>query len=478
MVFVFFYFPVKGQQNNTFFLMHNVPQSNLLNPAVQIKCKWFIGIPVLSSTQLNYSNSTFSFNELFTQSSGSASLDIDAFYNNIKKTNLLSSELHSDLISVGYRKNDYYFTFNIAEKINLALTYPGLLMDLAWKGNSQFLGETATFNNLSTQSVYYREYAIGISKVWDANNIFGLRAKLLFGKSNLYSGKSEMSLYTDPNTFDLHLKGDVTTSASFPMTITLNSDGNINGIEMQEVSLFSFLMNGQNKGFAIDLGVIHRYTENITLSASMLDLGFIRWQSDVNNVNISGSFDYTGTGMGSDFNNVDYMVNLGDSVLNHFNPEITQNKYYSWLPLQLYLGGMYQYAPNLGIGVINRNVIYRNKFHSSLTLSANTAFWDKLSASLSWSYLNNTYKNIGAGLAWYSRGFQFHMISDNLLGIIKPLDARTLNLRFGFSVLLGCPKDKKEEMQMSNKYNSISKGNCFWAKRLLQKKYKKKIKRD
>lgn len=476
LVFLFFYFPLKGQQNNTVYLMHNVPQSNLLNPAVQIKCKWFVGIPALSSTQLNYSNSTFSFNELFRQSNGSASLDIDAFYNNIKKTNLLSSEIHLDLISVGYRSNDYYFTFNIAEKINLALTYPGSLMDLAWKGNTQFLGETAEFHNLRTHSIYYREYSLGISKVWDVNNIFGIRAKLLFGKANVYSGKSEMSLYTDPNTFDLHVEGDVTANASYPMTIIQNSDGNISGIEIQEIDLLSFLMNGQNKGFAIDLGAIHRYSENITLSASMLDLGFIRWQSDVNNMNINGSFDYTGTGLGSDFNNVDYMTNLGDSVLNQFNQTITQDKYYSWLPLQVYLGGMYQYSPNLGLGVVNRNVIYRNKLHSSLTLSANTVVWDKLSASISWSYLNNTYKNAGAGLAWHSSGLQFHMVSDNLLGIIKPLDARTLNLRFGFSILMGCPKNRHEEIQMRNTYHTMSKGNCFWAKRLLQKKYKKKIK--
>ncbi|MEE4197815.1 MAG: DUF5723 family protein [Bacteroidales bacterium] len=456
--------------------MHEVPQSNLLNPAVQIKCKWFVGIPALSSAQLNYSNSTFSFNELFTQNSGSASLDIDAFYNNIKKTNLLSSEIHLDLISVGYRKNDYYFTFNIAEKINLALTYPGSLMDLAWKGNTQFLGETAEFNNLRTNSAYYREYAIGVSKVWDANNIFGIRAKLLFGKANVSSGKSEMSLYTDPITFDLHLEGDVTASASYPITITQNSDGKISGIDMQETDLVGFLMNGQNKGFAIDLGTIHRYSENITLSASILDLGFIRWQSDVNNVTINGSFDYTGTGVDSDFNRIDYMTNLGDSVLNQFEQTINQEKYYSWLPLQIYLGGMYQYKPKLGIGVVNRNVIYRNKLHSSLTLSANTVVWDKFSASLSWSYLNNTFKNVGAGLAWHSRGLQFHLVSDNLLGIINPMDSRTLNLRFGFSILWGCPKNKKEKMQMSNKYDSMTSGNCYWTKRLLQKKYKQKVK--
>ena len=208
-----------AQQNSTFYLMHEVPQSNLLKPAVQINCKWYVAFPLLGSTQLNYSNSTFTFNEIFATNDGSASLDIGSFYNNIRKTNLLSSEIHLDLISVGYRFSDYYINFNIAEKINLAATYPGSLMELAWKGNTQFLGETAEFNNLRTHSVYYREYSLGVSKVWDAYNIFGIRAKLLFGKANIYSGKSEMSLYTNPNTFDLHIEGDINVNTCFTLTI-------------------------------------------------------------------------------------------------------------------------------------------------------------------------------------------------------------------------------------------------------------------
>ncbi len=170
------------------------------------------------------------------------------------------------------------------------------------------------------------------------------------------------------------------------------------------------------------------------------------------------------------------MTELSDSVLDAFNQTVTQDSYYSWLPTQIYLGGMYQYRPKLGIGAVSRNVIYRNKLHSSFTLSANTTVWNKLSASLSWSYLNNTYKNIGLGLAWHSRGLQFHMISDNVLGIIKPLDTRTLNLRFGFSFLFGCPKNKEEEQKMSNPYNSQNNGNCYWAKKM-DKNYKESLKK-
>ena len=456
--------------------MHDLPQSNLLNPAVQIKCKWYVGIPLLASTQLNYSNSSFSFNDVFSTASGSATLDIDNFMSNVKKTNLLSTELHLDLISIGYRKDDYYITFNIAEKVNAAVTYPGSILELAWEGNTLFLGETEKFNNLRTHTTYYREYALGVSKVWDAYNLFGARVKLLFGKANIYSGKSEMSLYTDPNTFNLEVEGDIKINTSFPITVNQDADGNISGITMGELDPLGFLMNGKNKGFAIDLGWIHKYSDDLTFSASLLDLGFIRWQTDITNIHLSGAFDYSGVGLGTGFDDTEYILDIRDSLVNSFDQTVTQEKYYSWLPTQIYLGAMYQYRPKLGIGVVNRNVIYRNKLHSSLTLSANTTLWNKLSGSLSWSYLNNSYKNVGLALAWHGRGLQFHAVSDNVLGFFKPMDARNLNLRFGFGLMLGCPKNKKEELKMSNDYSPVSEGNCFWVKDL-QKEYKKKRKK-
>ena len=123
----------------------------------------------------------------------------------------------------------------------------------------------------------------------------------------------------------------------------------------------------------------------------MLDLGFIHWKSDVNNIQLTGSFDYSGVGLGTGFNNTGYILDLRDSLINSYEQTVTQDSYYSWLPTQIFLGGIYQYKPKLGIGLVNRNVIYRNKLHSSITLSANTTLWSKLSGSLSWSYLNNTF---------------------------------------------------------------------------------------
>lgn len=451
--------------------MHNVPQANLLNPAVQIDCKWFVGIPLLTSTQLNYSNTAFSFNDIL----GSGNLNIDALNDNVHRADLLATEVHLDLISLGYKYHEYYIIFNIAEKVNMAFTYPGDLVGLAWQGNTQFLGETANFNNLRTNTSYYREYSLGVSKVWDPYQTYGIRAKLLFGKLGVYSGKSEMSLYTDPTTYNLSFEGDVRLNSSLPLIVNQNPDGAITGVTAQDFDLIGTLFNSQNLGFAVDLGGIYQYDEYLTLSASMLDLGFIRWKTTPNNIQMKGSFEFSGTGMGSDFNSNGYIIDIRDSIFESFTQDITNDPYYSWLPLQIYIGGMYQYLPKLGIGAVNRNVIYRNKLHSSITLSANTTLWNKLSASLSWSYLNNTYKNVGLGLAWHGRGLQLHMVSDNVLGIFKPLDARNLNLRFGFSLLLGCPRNKKEAAKQNQYSPSAENANCSYFEKI-EAKFKKRKK--
>lgn len=473
LLFSFLHASLFGQQSNTLYLMHEVPQSNRLNPAVQPACKWFVGFPMLSSAHFNISSSAYAFNDIFAVENSTANLQAENLYKNAQKSNLLSSELHLDLLSIGYRFGPYYIHFSVAEKINAAITYPGSMMELAWKGNSAFLDERVKLNNLHTHSGYYREYSLALSKRWNATNTFGLRGKLLFGKANAYSNKSSISFYTDPNTFNLNAKAKATLNTSFPMTVTQNNSGRITGVQIEDMDPGSFLLNNQNRGFAIDMGWIHKYSEAITLSASLLDVGFIRWKTNLNNIHVNGSFDYSGTGLDSDFNSTEYITALSDTIFEAFSQTVTQDSYISWLPVQVYLGAKYQYKPALAFGGVARSVLYRKKLHPSVTLSAQTTLWNNLSAAMSWSYINNTYKNLGAGLAWHSRNLQMHIVSDNILGFFSPLNTRTINLRFGIGFLLGCP-GKGDTINRSSVTPSIIGGDCSWAQKW-PKPYKKKL---
>jgi hypothetical protein len=451
---------LQAQQGNTFFLMHAVPQSNLLNPAVQIDCRYFIGIPVLASAHLSYSNTAFTYNDL----AGTDTWNIEGIFDQMHPTDLYTAEAWFHPISLGYRRKAFYYTFNIAEKVHGYQTIPRDVAEMTVHGNGPFVGDKASFNGLRPGGYHTREYSLGISKVMSPYLTAGIRAKLLFGKANLTSGRSKMSLATAEDNFSILLDGDYTLNSSFPFTLTEDSAGNIDGIEMEEIVPLDYMLNRGNPGFSVDLGAIYRYDERITLSASLLDLGFVRWRTDLNNVSGEGEFAYGGTDLSTVLVSMGFLEEMVDSLMNSLEVTNTRDPYTYFLPTQLYLGGSYRLSDAISLGAVNRNVIYRSKLHSSFTISAQADLADRLLAAVSWSYLNNTVRNVGLGLAWHGKGIQFHAVTDNLLGFFYPFDTRTLNLRFGVGMMLGCPRDKREE-QMEGLSRMLPGGECPYPER-------------
>ncbi len=450
---------LRAQQANTLYLMHDVPQSNLLNPAVQLECKYYIGIPLLSSVHLSYSNTAFTYNDL----AGTDTWNTEGVLDQMHNTDLYSVEAHLHLLSLGYRRKGLYFTFNVAEKMHGFQTVPKELAEVAIHGNGPFVGETASFNAFRPGGYHVREYSLGLSRIFNQKLTAGVRARLLFGKASIYTSRSKMGMTTREDNFGLLMEGEYTINGAFPATITQDAEGNIDGIIVDEIDPYTYLMNRGNPGFALDLGAMYRFNDKITLSASLLDLGFVRWKTDLNNVEGEGTFTYNGADIESELVSSAFLTEMGDSLLNAFETTVTRDPFNSFFPTQLYLGGSYQWRENISFGVVNRNLILSSKLHSSVTLSARVDLLDRILATVSWSYLNNSLKNVGLGIAYHGKGFQLHAVSDNLLGFFTPFNTRTLNLRFGINLMLGCPRNKKEKLQEESWGKPTISGECPWA---------------
>lgn len=464
-----------AQQSNTFYLMHAVPQSNLLNPAVQLKCKYFIGIPVLSSIHLSYTNTAFTYNDL----AGGDDWNIEGIFNQMHRTDLYSIETMLHPISLGYRHKTLYFTFNIAEKIHGYQTVPGDLAEILIHGNGPFVGETASFNGFRPGGYHIREYSAGVSKVLGPYLTAGIRARLMFGKANLQAGRSRAGVSTREDNFGIDLDADYTLNSSFPVTVTQDADGNINGIILEEIDPLQYMMNRGNRGIALDLGAVYRYNEDITLSASVLDLGFVRWKTDLNNIHGEGVYQFTGIDLNTDFIPSEFLEEMIDSLINALDVTTTTDRYSYFLPTQLFLAGSYRYSEKISFGLVNRNVVYRSKLHSSFTLSAQADLAERFLATVSWSYLNNSLKNVGIGIAYHGKGFQIHAVTDNVLGFFYPFNTRTLNLRAGFNLMLGCPRNKREERREESLLNPPKGGDCPYPEKpeRTRKKREKSIRR-
>ena len=462
---------INAQQNQSLFLMHQIPESNLLNPAVSIPCRWYIGVPVFSSIHFNYGNSFTTYNQLFKPSTdGQRSIEIDETINRMHSRDFIGTELHLQLLAVGYRYRNYSFMFTITEKDNFPTTLPKEGAELLWNGNTQFEGQNAGIKGSGMYFSHYREYAVSASKRTRSGMYIGARAKLLFGKLNISTPKANINLTTDATTFDLYFADNLKVNSSLP--IIVDTLGNrINNIALDEsVSTSELIFNRKNPGVSFDLGIIYPYNDKLTLSASVLDLGFIWWRSNLNNVSAGGTFDFTGT-IGSTGSTENYFRNIAEAIIDSMNVNLEQQKYVNFLPVHILAGADYKFTNSFKAGLVFDGVIYRSRLNPSLTLMGQYQPTGNIALMASYTIQYNNFENIGLGLVLGKNPVQFYILSTNVIGFASPLTTQSLNLRFGLNINLGC--DIKE-FSLRGSGSMLKK--CYGMD-VPEKKYKKKIRK-
>lgn len=441
--------PLKGQESHTMFFMNTLPQSNLLNPAVQIPCKVFVGFPLLSSVHVNYSNTYFSYNNLISaDANDSISLNPNYFLSKPNSKQDIFVELHISLIHFGFLYKNYYFNFSIQDKIDAGIAYPTNLFGLALQGNKKFIGKELDMSGLALFSTYYREWAFGVSRLMDENLTLGAKMKVLFGKAQVQTSQSDLALFTDNPVFYLtgtsSFKGNLS-----PLVADIANNGKINSLSLPpDASAVSLLLNRKNKGLALDFGVIYNLDDKITLHGSLLDVGFIRWAYAPVNLKESSNFKYAGIYYNSRLSFDQNVQNMGDSLTLSYKFSKTTQPYTSFIAPKLYMGATYELLPTVNTGLILRNELYHKKLLTSATASVNAWYRNYFAGSLSWSYINGSFANVGGGISLRTPNFGFYTIADNVYGAFKYKSARILNLRFGFNFLFGCRQceDKKDKL--------------------------------
>ena len=450
-----------AQQNLTLFLMHDVPQANFVNPAVSYKCKWIVGFPALASVHANYNNSAFSLNEALQYDSGTDStyFNFDEVIGGLNNTEIVASTVHYTPLYGGFWLKDNWITLSVSEKVTTFNTVPKEAAELAWYGNTPFVGRTASLNGIRFNGYHYREYSLGLARDVSERLTLGVHAKMLFGKGSAYTPKTNGSLRTNPNNFGL--LADLTTDVhtSFPIQIETDEEGYVDNIELQDdVDWMDYMMNRKNLGVAFDLGFIYRFDEKTTFSGSILNLGMIGWKTNLNTFSSDGTFALRGVDFEDDLNGGDYKQELLDSLKRQFYPVPDANSFTTRLTPEMYLGATHNLNNHLNAGAIFYSRILRNKLMPAFTLSANTYDYKVLNASLSYTAINGDYFNIGAGLGVKMGAFHLHAAADNLFGFLKVENQRNLNLRFGLSIVPGCgePREKKQTSK-----NGISALPCY-----------------
>ncbi len=456
---------VSAQFSNTYYYMHMIPQANQLNPAFQPECKFYVGIPVLSPVRFELVSNSLQYKDVFTWNGTTGKFitfmhpdgDKQKFLNALKPVNVVRAGLASSLISVGWREEQFYFTLDFGERASQRISFSDDFAEFIINGNlsqSKF-----NFSDLSNTTNYYHELALGVSYNFEDEFQLGARAKLLLGIGNVTVRQSDINLNTSID--EWHIKSDILVDASLPyVDLPIDQDGYLDIDSLQSLGdldqmdlIFgiptglpdlinpygiSTVFGVKNPGFALDFGFNYRPVERVVVSASVLDLGFIRWSNST--YNFKQEMDYTFEGVEFTLeDDWDPGKSLMDSLKVATKIKTTQDKYTAFLSARVYIGAAYELSEKVRFGGVLRTRIHNYKFYNQFTISANYQPFNMLSGSLSYSINANSYMNLGIGLSVRGGPFNIYFITDQApTAYFWPQELSSLNFRFGFNLVFGC----------------------------------------
>jgi hypothetical protein len=441
---LFFFGQSKAQQDFTLYNMSVIPQRTYLNPAFKPATgKIFIGIPALSSEYLNVSNSGFKYSDVIKhRSDDSLYVDFDNLLSKLATNNYLSVTYQPAIFSFGIIVQKNYISFNVTEKVDVRFRYPKNFMEFVWKGNGALLDKEMNFN-FGLNFSHYREYALGAARDINDKLSVGVKLKYLYGMENLYTKKSDITLTTASQDFAITAKANIEINSS-----GLDKDTTDSGFNFSD-----YAFKRKNSGAGIDLGAVYKATEKFTLSASILDLGFIKWNNaPTNYVSHDANSNFTFNGfelnqlINSDSSNTkDIGKALGDSLSKIFKIDTLHHGYTTKLSTQVYLGANYNVTEKGTAGVVLYGQVFDQSVHPGIAFSYNHKLFNWLSLSASYSAYNRNFSNIGVGAAFTGGPVQLYIVTDNVLGMIFPQNAKNIHLHFGINILLGRKKDASTE---------------------------------
>lgn len=454
-----------AQQNLTLYNLKAIPQSNYVNPGILPSSRLNIGLPIISSLYLNKSNSGFKLDDVITKgSNGATKLDFENLVSKLADNNYFALSLHTDLLSTAFKYKSGYFSFNASYKLNWRIRYPKDLLNFVWKGNGVALGEEQHFN-LGLDATNYLEYGLGYAREVGDKLSLGVRVKYLSGIANISTKKSDITLTTDPNTFDITATSDIIVNTSGII------DNPFNGFGVGD-----FVTKLHNRGYGVDFGGSYKATDRLTVNASVLDLGSIKWKFAPTNYvssNPNASFKYQGIDLNTFLNDsttIDKAVELVfDSLNSSFALDTVHRSYKTRLGAQIYAGAQYELNKESNVSLLLQGHFFDKKLHPALALSYNYTIDNYLMGSINYSMFNRSYMNIGLGLALNLGPLQIYGVSDNILGlfvynkyrvnnggkttdITYPGNTKNLNLRVGINLTFGRkPLDKDKDGVVNKK---------------------------
>lgn len=444
------YSPLARSQGNTLYYMENVPFRNALNPAFVPTQTWYLDLPILSNINIWAGNNSVSAADLFFKQNGKLitpfhpDANRDAFLKVLQPTTDINLNYDQQLLGFGFRARNNYFTFGVNQRIESSVGIPKDLLKLLLKGTPDSTGvNNFNFQSLRANVTAYLETSVGFTRSVNSKLTIGGKVKFLLGEAHADSKFSNLNLRVDKQAAILTGNGYGRITA--PYNISQNEDGTPKELLTKEA-----LQMPIGWGLATDLGVVYKLRDNFTLSASLSDLGFIRWKKTSWKADMTYKATFTGMDFEINGDNNDYGKQMSDSLKNAFTYSGNGAGYTTYLTAKARLGAEYGLVKNkISLGLIWENTLGGNYKYSELTGSVNFRPFYFFNTSFSYGAINGRLGTFGVGVNLIGGPFNLYFASDYVPAYFTkdgiPYNSKYIDAHIGLVLTFGHGKKSKKE---------------------------------
>lgn len=444
----------QAQYLRTSYFMEGTSTRLQLNPGLQ-PTRGYLNLPLIGSFNISANSNSLGINDMINVAKeGSDFLNNDALYNALKTDNNINANINTNILSFGWFKGKNFWSVNAGLRMDIGTRINKGMFTMMREMNGfglENLTGTNGHHEISNQSINmnaYAEVGLGLSRRITERLTVGARAKVLLGLARTEVNINKFNVdYDLPNVpgnispdeidnykfnesdwigknYSYEAQANVVTTLKGG-GMTFDDNGVIDGFDMDASS---FGISGS--GFGVDFGASYKLLDNLTLSASVLDLGFLKWNSKNTTVaTVEGSENVT-----IDYDNYDKYIGGDILSLERFDFKEQKEADYkskSKLATTILLAGEYGLMNNkLSVGAIYTSRFVQPKTLTELTLMATFRPSNALNAAISYSPILAGGKSIGLAvkLGPIFLGTDYMYFGDN---------SKSVNGFIGFSLPFG-----------------------------------------
>ena len=441
-----------SQNKQILYNFTSVPQSLMTNPGADFKYDWYAGVPFLSGISANVGSSGFSAYDLF------ADNGVDF---NVKLRNVLFSTTRKDRVAIneqieifngGFKiageQNDSYISFGMYQELDVLSYVPKDIAILALDGNRDYLGKVFNLGDINAKAELLTVFHLGFQKNITEKFILGVRGKIYSSIYNANSTNNSGYIYTIPSDTGVYEQMIYSQLQLNTSGIAPYDDEDYEPNVVKDITKRALL--GGNLGLGFDAGFTYYPKKNIQLTASVIDVGFIKHSKEVESLTYRGTYKYEG--VVPNFSS----QNSPENGYQDFNDAIPLDTLYAnyttWRPAKFNTSVQYSFDEerpedcnclNYDPETTYKSAVGAQLFVMSMPRTPLVAFttyyrrkiFKALQMKATYTLDSYSYKNIGLGLSSHFGPVNFYVLADNLLEYRDVTKANSLSFQLGLNII-------------------------------------------